>query len=34
LHPGLKLFYENDVDLMTPREALRLEPRPRVVNYQ
>ena len=33
-HPGLKLFYENDVDLMTPREVLRLEPRPRVVNYQ
>jgi hypothetical protein len=33
-HPGLKLFCENDVDLMRPREVLRLEPIPRVVNYQ
>jgi hypothetical protein len=33
-HPGLKLFYENDVDLMTPREVLRLRPVPRVINYQ
>jgi hypothetical protein len=33
-HPGLKLFYEEDVDLMTPREVLRLQPAPRVVNYQ
>jgi hypothetical protein len=33
-HPGLKLFYENDVDLMTPREVLRLKPSPRVINYQ
>jgi hypothetical protein len=33
-HPGLKLFYENDIDLMTPREVLRLEPAPRVINYQ
>jgi hypothetical protein len=33
-HPGLKLFYENDVDLMRPREVLRLKPVPRVVNYQ
>jgi hypothetical protein len=33
-HPGLKLFYDNDVDLMTPREVLRLEPIPRVINYQ
>jgi hypothetical protein len=33
-HPGLKLFYENDVDLMSPREVLRLKPVPRVVNYQ
>ena len=33
-HPGLKLFYENDVDLMSPREVLRLKPAPRVVNYQ
>ena len=33
-HPGLKLFYELDVDLLTPREVLRLEPTPRVINYQ
>jgi hypothetical protein len=33
-HPGLKLFYVNDVDLMTPREVLRLQPTPRVINYQ
>jgi hypothetical protein len=33
-HPGLKLFYDNDVDLLTAREVLRLEPRPRVINYQ
>jgi hypothetical protein len=33
-HPGLKLFYENDVDLMSPREVMRLKPPPRVVNYQ
>jgi hypothetical protein len=33
-HPGLKLFYKNDVDLMSPREVMRLEPPPRVINYQ
>jgi hypothetical protein len=33
-HPGLKLFYENDVDLLRPREVLRLKPVPRVINYQ
>jgi hypothetical protein len=33
-HPGLKLFYENDVDLMRPGEVLRLKPVPRVINYQ
>jgi hypothetical protein len=33
-HPGLKLFYREDVALMTPREVLRLQPPPRVVNYQ
>jgi hypothetical protein len=33
-HPGLKLFYENDIDLMSPREVLRLKPVPRVINYQ
>ena len=33
-HPGLKLFYKNDVDLLSPREVMRLTPVPRVVNYQ
>jgi hypothetical protein len=33
-HPGLKLFYENDVDLMSPREVMRLKPPPRIINYQ
>jgi hypothetical protein len=33
-HPGLKLFYKNDIDLMSPREVMRLRPVPRVVNYQ
>jgi len=33
-HPGLKLFYENDVDLMSPREVMKLKPVPRVINYQ
>jgi hypothetical protein len=33
-HPGLKLFYENDVDLMSPREVMKLKPPPRVINYQ
>jgi hypothetical protein len=33
-HPGLKLFYENDVDIMSPREVMTLKPPPRIVNYQ
>ena len=33
-HPGLKLFYRNDIDLMSPGEVLKLRPVPRVVNYQ
>jgi hypothetical protein len=33
-HPGLKLYYENDVDIMSPREVMRLKPPPRIVNYQ
>jgi hypothetical protein len=33
-HPGLKLFYENDVDLMSPREVMKLKPAPRIINYQ
>jgi len=31
---GVKLFYKNDKPLMTPREALRLQPGPSVVIYQ
>jgi hypothetical protein len=33
-HPGFKLFYENDVQLLSPREVLGLRPVPRVINYQ
>jgi hypothetical protein len=33
-HPGLKLFYRNDVDLMAPHEVLRLRPVPQLINYQ
>jgi hypothetical protein len=31
---GFKLFYEEDTDLMSPREVLRLRPRPDVVVYE
>jgi hypothetical protein len=33
-HYGFKLFYEEDTNLMTPREVLRLRPRPDVVIYE
>ena len=33
-HDGFKLFYKEDTDLMTPREVLRLRPRPDVVVYE
>jgi hypothetical protein len=33
-HPGLKLFYRLDTELMRPSEVLRLEPAPQVVDYQ
>ena len=32
--PGFKLFYEEDVGLMTPRQVLRLRPAPDVVEYE
>jgi hypothetical protein len=32
--PGLKLFYEEDVGLMTPRQVLRLRPAPEFVVYE
>jgi hypothetical protein len=34
LEPGLKLFYREDTDLMSPREVLRLDPLPRFVVYE
>ena len=33
-HPGFKLFYREDTNLMSPREVLALEPRPRFVVYE
>ena len=33
-HHGFKLFYEEDVGLMTPRQVLRLRPAPDVVEYE
>jgi hypothetical protein len=33
-HHGFKLFYEEDVNLMTPRQVLRLRPRPELVVYE
>ena len=32
--PGFKLFYEEDLDLMTPRQVLRLRPPPGFVVYE
>jgi hypothetical protein len=31
---GFKLFYDEDTDLMTPAEVLRIRPRVRFVSYQ
>jgi hypothetical protein len=31
---GFKLFYREDVDLMTPRQVMGLQPRPDVVIYE
>jgi hypothetical protein len=33
-HHGFKLFYEEDEGLMTPRQVLRLKPRPELVVYE
>jgi hypothetical protein len=33
-HQGFKLFYEEDVGLMTPTQVLRLRPSPDVVVYE
>ena len=31
---GYKLFYREDTDLMTPREVMRMRPRPDVIAYE
>ena len=33
-HHGFKLFYEEDTGLMTPRQVLRMRPRPELVVYE
>lgn len=33
-HAGIKLFYKNDMPMLSPAEALTLEPKPLVVIYQ
>jgi hypothetical protein len=33
-HHGFKLFYEEDTNLMQPRDVLRLRPRPELVVYE
>jgi hypothetical protein len=33
-HHGLKLFYREDVNLMTPQRVMRLRPRPELVVYE
>ena len=33
-HDGFKLFYEEDTDLMSPQQVLRLRPKPDVVMYE
>ncbi len=32
--PGYKLFYREDTDLMTPKEVMRMRPRPDVIAYE
>lgn len=34
LFPGFKLFYEEDTDLMSPKQVMRLDPRPFFVVYE
>lgn len=33
-HMGFKLFYDEDLDLMTPVEAMAIRPRPELISYQ
>ena len=32
--PGFKLFYEEDLNLLTPRDVMRIKPRPALVVYE
>jgi hypothetical protein len=32
--PGFKLFYEEDVNLLAPRDVMRMKPRPQLVVYE
>ena len=34
LHVAFKLFYDEDTDMMTPKEAMALRPRPELITYQ
>jgi hypothetical protein len=34
MHPGYKLFYREDTDLMTPAQVMRMRPRPDLVVYE
>ena len=34
LRPGFKLFYEEDTDLMSPKQVMRLRPRPSYIAYE
>jgi hypothetical protein len=34
LHPGVKLFFQEDTNLMSPRQVLRLNPAPELVIYE
>jgi hypothetical protein len=33
-HPGFKLFYEEDTNLMTPRQVMGMKPRPDLIVYE
>ena len=33
-HNGFKLFFDEDVDMFTPAEVLRLDPVPDLITYQ
>jgi hypothetical protein len=33
-HNGFKLFYDEDVNMFSPREVLGIKPRPDLITYQ